>query len=194
MNTLVAQEAFHPVSLSGKRKDPPEAVDAPKDVHPISLSGKRKDPPELLGVAGSVFSPKALDINTRSVAIDAAIEKLPAWQKKYSVRATMNKKKQRPKAKVNVDAFESNALRAHRAAKYSRAFKGATTEYAKHRAAGASSRKDKGARTTVERWNKLELYSHSTKQFTRTVVTDAVNAGRIGVSPCKIGQPVKVLP
>ena len=64
------------------RKDLPENLGAPEAVNPISLSGKRKDPPEHLGVAGSVFSPQVMAINTRSAAIDAAIEKIPAWQKK----------------------------------------------------------------------------------------------------------------
>ena len=117
----VAQEPLHPASLSGKRNDPPEDRDALEAVNPISLSGERKYPPELIGVAGSVFSPQAMTINTRSVALAAAIEKLPAWANKSSVRATMNIKKQRSNAKVNVDAFESNALKAHQVAKYSRA-------------------------------------------------------------------------
>ena len=98
------------------------------------------------------------------------------------------------KQKVNFDAFELNALEAHRAAKYSRAFKGATIEYAKNRGEGTSAKKDKGAQAMADCWNKLELYSSSDKQLSRTVITDAVNAGRIGVSPHKRGKSVKVGP
>ena len=77
MNTPAAQEVFNPVSLSGKRKDPPEDLDALEAVPPISLSGKRKAPLEDLGVAGSVFSPHLMGITRRLVAMNTAIEKLP---------------------------------------------------------------------------------------------------------------------
>ena len=178
LHTPVDQEPVHPVSLSNPS---------------MTLgNGKHKSPPEDLGVAGSVFSPQAMDISTRLVAINATIEKLPVWQKKTTVKALMDTKKYQSKAKVNVDAFEYNALEAHCATKYSRAFKGATIEYTNNRADGTSAQNNKGARATVDRWNNLELYSLSDKQLSRTVVTDAVNAGQIGVSPPKRGEPVKV--
>ena len=74
LDTSAFQETFYPVSLSGKRKDPPEDLGAPDAVHPISLSGKRNDPLEDLGVVGSIFSLQAMGINMRLIAMNAAIE------------------------------------------------------------------------------------------------------------------------
>ena len=68
------------------------------------------------------------------------------------------------------------------------------TNYAKNCAEGTNLQKGKGAQAMADCWNKLELYSSSDKQLSRTVITDALNAGRIGVSPPKIVKPVKVVP
>ena len=95
---------------------------------------------------------------------------------------------------VNTDVFELNALKAHWTSTYSRAFKGATVEYAKNCAERTSSQKGKGAQAMANCWNTLELYSPSDKKLTRTMISRAVNAGWIGVSLLKMQKPVKVVP
>ena len=81
--TLVAKGSVHLVSLGNTLA--------------TLANGNCKSPPEDLGVSGSVFYPQAMTMYTRLTAMNTAIEKLPAWQNKATVKSSMNAKKLRSK-------------------------------------------------------------------------------------------------
>ena len=187
-SALYARKAWYKAGVATTRLDEAAAASL------LSLSvASAPGPAVCVGkkATGKRKSPIALSIDNKLVGINALVETLPGWVDKVTVKQHMTREKRLTAAEMNLAHFAKQADDNHRSAKYSRAFKAATSEYADG-CDGISEKKGRSLRSIATHFNKEMLWSPSDRKLTKTAIRNAYVRGQCGVSPPKRGAPVKI--
>ena len=123
------------------------------------------------------------------VATTAAIETLPKWNDCKLVGVAMRKKKRNSGDVSTRDTFATKAVVALSAARYSKALKDATIYYSRIKSGPNAGKKGYGPVSIVDKWNREVLTLPSDRKLSKSALSAAVHAGRVGHSPPKRGRP-----
>ena len=101
----------------------------------------------------------------------------------------MIKKKRNSSDMSTRDTFANKAVVALSAARYSKALKDATIYYSRIKSGPNAGKKGYGPVSIVEKWNREVLTLPSDRKLSKSALSAAVQAGRVGHSPPKRGRP-----
>ena len=114
------------------------------------------------------------------------------WLDSEATAAVMSKRSRRSRTAANRDRFEENAVNVFRTAKYVAAFKKATTYAQVIRDGPLKGTRGNGLRDIAAKFNDDMLNSPNDRKLNKSTLDRALKNGMVGVTPPKIGKPVKV--